>query len=138
MRAVKLTIKAEQKNMADSEQVDLVTEGKYVQRGSKRYYTYTETELSGMEGVKTLIKVDEQSDTVEIIRYIDGESAMVYKLKETTESKYITPYGYMDITIHTHQMNLELDENGLGVICLEYYLNIMGEEMNNKVEITIN
>jgi uncharacterized beta-barrel protein YwiB (DUF1934 family) len=137
MKPVRITIKAHQKNMNDSEQVDFVTEGKFAEKGGKKYYTYMETELSGMEGVKTLIKVDESEDVVEIIRYTDHDSAMIYKLKETTESKYITPYGYMDITIHTHEMKLELDDEGHGIIYLEYYLNIMGEEMNNKVEIIV-
>jgi len=137
MEEVKIKLKAIQKNIQDEDTVELVTEGSYYEKNGKQYYTYMETEISGMEGTKTLIKVSKEENKIQIIRYGEGKSTMTYILGEKTNTEYVTPYGNMDMEIHTHEVKINLDENGRGTIYLHYYLDLMGEELNNIIDIEI-
>lgn len=54
MKNVMLKIKGKQSPRANEEDtIELITEGKYYDKGNSKYLVYQESELSGMEGCTT-------------------------------------------------------------------------------------
>lgn len=137
MSEIHLKLKAiNNKLHEEPEIIELFTQGEFHYQNGAAYYIYEETEISGMPGVKTTLKVRPQSAS--IIRRGDFHSRMDLIKDEKTYTSYNTPYGQIDMEVFTHDILVDIDpQTGYGHIKLSYYLNIMGEELNNTIELTI-
>ncbi|MEA1975067.1 MAG: DUF1934 domain-containing protein [Bacillota bacterium] len=111
--------------------IEFSTEGKYYEKNNKKYFSYIEGKLTGMEGSTTLLIVEKNK--LVINRYGSNKSKMVFILNEKTFTNYKTPYGNFEMEIVTN--SLILKDNYIEV---DYDLSIKGlSDGNNKLVIKI-
>lgn len=92
-----LTIRSRQQfEGCDEERVNLETAATLYERGGKYYIAYEESELTGLEGTKTTVKLD--GKTVTLIRTGTFPSHMLFSEDERHIGLYQTPIG-QDMTI---------------------------------------
>ena len=107
------------------------TEGKYYEKNNKKYFSYIEGELTGMEGSKTVLIVEKNK--LIINRYGSNKSKMVFIINEKTFTNYKTPYGDFEMEIVTNFLILK--DNYIEV---DYDLSIKGlSDGKNKLVIKI-
>ena len=120
-------------------QMEFVTEGRFYLRGDSVYVIYDESELSGMTGCKTTLKV--KDDTV-LMRRVGTEgcrSELYFEKGKRFGSTYETPFGPMGVEVVTGIVNCDMDtENGSGHISIEYNVSLEGlAEGKNQLNIDI-
>ncbi len=109
---------------AEDQNMDLMTEGKYYEKSGAHYFLYEETEVSGMAGDKTTIKLS--NGKVVIHRYGQNNSELTFEMGKRYDSLYRTPYGNFDMEILASEVHYEVDETGAGHIHLVYALSVKG------------
>ena len=99
-----LTISSQQQFAGcDEENIDLQTAATLYERGGKYYIAYEESELTGLEGTKTTVKLD--GKTVALIRTGTFPSHMLFAEDERHVGLYQTPVGSeMAIATHTSRV----------------------------------
>ena len=129
----KLRISSEIIKDGEKDSIEFFTEAKYYEKNNKKYFSYKEGELTGMEGSTTMLTID--GDKLIINRYGTNKSKMTFILNEKTYTNYITPYGKFEMEIITNSLLLDLSNNYIEV---EYFLVVKGlSESNNKLKIEI-
>lgn len=113
----------------DEERIDLVTAATLYERGGKYYIAYEESELTGLEGTRTTVKLDGKS--VALIRTGTFPSHMLFSEDERHVGLYQTPYGAgMTVATHTSRVRNTVGEDG-GELVIDYTVEVdnslMGE-----------
>jgi uncharacterized beta-barrel protein YwiB (DUF1934 family) len=137
-KKVWLSIKGEQSiDNEKPEIIELVTEGELYNKNKSNYLLYKESEVSGMEGTTTTVKVDE--DHVSIIRLGTTNSHLVFKKGQRKYNRYETPQGQLLLSIFTKDVDIKYNEEKEPVsIHLDYQLNIDGGHgTRNTLEIQV-
>lgn len=135
MDTVVITVSGSQVDAAgDENRIELVTLGRHYEKNNIHYITYDETQLSGMEGTTTLLKL--YGDYVTVVRMGSIEQKQEFRLGEKTFGTYITPYGVMKMAAVTSKLQLSYRGAG-GSIHFEYELEIDGQ-WQSKNELTVN
>lgn len=104
--------------------IEVVTPGEFIIEEGVFKAIYDETELSGMNGTKTIINVF--GDNFILERIGTTNTKMEFELDKTAVSLYNTPYGVMDLQIHTEELDITVDENG-GNIRAKYAMGFSGQ-----------
>ena len=63
-KEVLISFKGTQNNGEERDKIELYTEGKFYKKGDHYYISYAESELTGMEGTTTTLKVDKKSNII--------------------------------------------------------------------------
>ncbi|KNF09773.1 calycin-like domain-containing protein [Gottschalkia purinilytica] len=137
MKEVTLKIKGTQTTLDGEENViELITEGKFYNKKGTYYLVYDETELSGMEGATTTLKIEDRK--VSMKRFGNNKSSLVFQQGTRYKSEYGTVYGDMDMEILTKHVDVNISDKGRGNIDLIYQLSISDSiETTNKLSIDI-
>ena len=123
----------------EEDQMEFVTEGQLYQRNGAIYILYDESELSGMAGCKTTLKL--AGDTLRMKRI--GQSGlgteMYFEQNKRFSSTYNTPYGPMELELLTRSVENDFDMETLrGSIAVSYDVSLKGmAEGKNKLEINV-
>ena len=116
-------------------EIEFFVEGTYVVKNDSVYITYKESEISGMEGTTTTLKITDHS--LNIIRFGTYNSKLEFKHNEETITNYQTPYGNIQIIINTSLLKIDMRQEEKSNIHLKYTLGTEGEEpLNNEVIIS--
>jgi uncharacterized beta-barrel protein YwiB (DUF1934 family) len=119
----------------DKTEIEFYAEGNYVEKNNYIYITYKESEISGMEGTTTTLKMD--SNSLSILRFGTYNSKLEFRQNEKTLTNYETPYGNIPIIISTSLLEVDLRQGEKSNIHLKYSLEAAGEEpLNNEVVIS--
>lgn len=107
----------------EDQELKLVTEGKMGERNGHRFLMYEESELTGMKGSKSTLKLE--PGKVTLIRYGEVATKMEFIEKEIFMTTYQTPYGVFDMILKTGKITEEraIDH---GHLHMEYQLEISG------------
>lgn len=137
MKEVKIRIKGKQRNIEGEENIiELMTEGKFYKKNDSYYIIYDETEISGMEGATTTLKI--QGEKVYMKRFGSSASSLVFEKGKKHRTEYFTQYGEMSIEVVTNKMDIDISDLGKGKINLAYRLNISDTlESRNDLSIDI-
>ncbi|WP_432662531.1 DUF1934 domain-containing protein [Wukongibacter baidiensis] len=137
MKNVILKIRGSQMPAGEEEDViELMTEGKVYNKENAIYLVYEESELSGMEGCTTTLKLME--DKIVMKRFGNATSQLIFEKGKRHVSNYSTPYGNFRMEILTKKVEYSIDENYKGNISLEYRMSLQGlSEGTNKLDIEI-
>ncbi|RKD33483.1 DUF1934 domain-containing protein [Thermohalobacter berrensis] len=137
MKEVTLKIKGTQTNSEGEENtIELVTEGKFYKKNDTYYIIYDESEISGMEGSTTTLKIED--DKVLMQRFGTSKSKLVFEKGKKHKSQYHTAYGNMDIEVITNSMDIKISDSGKGKIDLSYRINLSNlVESLNELKISI-
>lgn len=109
--------------------ISLTTEGKYYDKADCQYITYKETQLTGLEGTTTLLKIE--SDQISVIRMGSVETKQVFSVGKRHNSAYITPFGTFEMTVNPWIVEAFMQE-GEGRIRLEYDLELGGQPFSRN------
>lgn len=121
--------------MVGDKPISVATLGNFYKRNNCYYAVYKETEISGMEGTTTTLKI--KDDTFCIIRMGTTSTKMEFEKNQKSYSMYNTPYGTMELEIDTKEMKIDVDEEG-GSVEIEYDLRIINQlSQTTKIDINI-
>ena len=119
----------------DKSKIEFFVESSYVEKNDYIYITYKESEISGMEGTTTTLKIN--TNSLSILRFGTYNSKLEFRQNEETLTNYQTPYGNIPITITTRLLEVDLRQDRKSNIHLKYSLEAEGEEpLDNEVEIS--
>ncbi len=105
-----------------ADEMELVTAGRLA-RDDRGGYTisYQETELTGLEGTTTVLKID--GPRVTLLREGNINSQMVFEEGRRHLSMYETPYGSLSVGVNTRRMKNTVGESG-GDLEIDYAIEI--------------
>jgi uncharacterized beta-barrel protein YwiB (DUF1934 family) len=105
----------------DSNELELVTEGKYYKRGGAYYVTYKESEVTGMEGTTTTLKVVD--GIVTLMRFGMVNTQFIFQQGQKHVSYYDTSYGAFTVGVLANAVNINVNDEG-GEIRVGYEIEI--------------
>lgn len=105
----------------DENTLELITEGKYYQKGNNYYITYKESEVTGMVGTTTTLKVGD--GVVTLMRFGKVNSQFVFQKGQKHISSYETEYGIFTIGVYANNVDINIDDKG-GEIRVGYQVEI--------------
>lgn len=115
--------------------IEVVTPGEFFITEDGFKAVYEETEISGMNGTTTILTI--LDDALVLEREGSTSAKMDFKKGETSISLYNTPYGVLDLQIHTEDLDIAIDENG-GNIVAKYSLELAGQpSITTKLAVNI-
>lgn len=136
MRNIMLKIIGKQKSKNEEEVIELITEGKYHKKGDTTYLVYKESELSGIEGCTTTLKITDEN--IKMKRFGPSASEIEFKKGKRFSAYYNTPYGNVAMEILTRKIQNELKDDLTGSLDIEYDISLQGlVEGSNKLNIQI-
>ena len=112
-------------DIGEKEKIEVVTVGEFSIIGDEFIATYDETEISGMEGTKTTLKI--KGDKVVLHREGTTSTKMEFQKDNTQVALYNTPYGMLELKTSTKELDLDVNEKG-GNISIKYHLIAGGQE----------
>lgn len=115
----------QQSVLGEEEPMELLTEAKRVVKNGAVYLIYEETELSGIPGCVTSIRIE--GEEVRLRRFGTFPQEMRFEVGKRFLGLYDTPVGMVDMEITTNSLKAELaDEGTKGTIFLDYNIKLRG------------
>ena len=123
---VLIKIKGTTKQEGESDEViELVTQGEIYKKRKSNYIIYKESEVSGLEGTTTTLKIE--GEKISIIRLGTMNSHMTFEKGKKSYNMYSTPYGEMTLSICTQDININYNqEQNPTNIYVDYNVEIQG------------
>ena len=106
---------------AEDDEIELVTEGVLKKQNGGYCLSYTESELTGLNGTKTVFDI--VGDTITMTRTGDIRSQMVFQKGRKLYSVYDTPYGALTIGIQADRVKADICDY-CGVIDISYTIEV--------------
>ncbi len=135
MNVVVTIIGTQRDKQGEESRIELITAGRGYEKNGVRYIVYQESEISGLEGVATMLKLYDKQ--VVLIRTGSVDYKQEFFPGQKRHSIYITPYGTMQMSVLTK--NLQLALNGIaGSVEVSYELEVNGQwQSTNTLSISI-
>jgi len=108
-------------NNKDTNILELVTEGKYYKKGNAYFITYKESEVTGMEGTTTTLKISD--GVVTLMRFGAVNSQFIFEQGQKHLAYYDTSYGTFTVGVYANEVDVKMDDEG-GEIRVDYKLEI--------------
>ncbi len=125
-RDVMITVDSKQEHPnQDAEVLNFITEGTYYKQENDYYITYAESEVTGLNGTTTTLKVS--PDSITLIHHGNVSSLMVFEKGRKHTAGYNTEYGMIEVGVTARRINVDMDDSG-GHFDLEYVV-----EVNNQI-----
>lgn len=112
-------------NENNKEPISVTTPGEFYERNNCYYAVYKETEISGMKGTTTTLKI--KPDKFSMIRTGTTSTKMEFEKNKQTFSMYNTPYGTLELEINTKDLQVSVDDSG-GKVHVQYELSISRQD----------
>jgi len=123
----------------EEDQMEFVTDGKIYLKDGSIYLLYDESEVSGMTGCKTSLKITDNSVKMKRIGDVGFGAELYFEEGKRFCSVYRTPYGPMDVEVVTKWIDDRMDrENLSGSIDIKYEISLQGmAEGRNRLTIDV-
>lgn len=124
-KKVWVSISGSIKNEEDKDNLEFLTEGDLYKESDGACVTYEESEVSGMEGTVTTLRVDKQK--VSVIRLGTTNSIMEFESGKRNLTWYSTPFG--DVTMGILTKDVMVNYNDLKEptkVMIDYNIEIEG------------
>lgn len=121
---VLISVTGKRDSGSGEEPVSLLTQGRFYRKGGLYYISYDESELTGMQGTHTTVKVSQ--DGVSVIRTGKYPSQMEFKTGGNHMTMYQTDYGALTVVISTKYITAALTDDG-GTVDILYNLVVENE-----------
>lgn len=119
----------------DKEPVAVVTPGDFYVKDGTYYARYEETEISGMKGTTTTLKI--KKDELVLLRRGTTNARMQFSPSLKNVSMYSTPYGTLQVETNTLSIETNVDDDG-GEVFVSYGMDISGQKVpNTELKISI-
>ena len=117
-----ITVKGVQTSVnEDVNELELLTEGKYYKKGDAYFVTYKESEVTGMEGTTTTLKIADGKVT--LMRFGSVNTQFIFERGQKHVSYYDTMHGAFTIGVFANEVNVDIDDCG-GEIKVDYEIEI--------------
>lgn len=121
-KQVIITLKAAQTTPdMKTNKMELVTEGSFYKKESTYYITYKESEVTGLEGTTTTLKV--AHNIVTLIRFGTVNSQFIFEQGQKSMSYYDTPNGAFTLVIYASKVGIKINDDG-GSVKVNYSVEI--------------
>ena len=130
MTKVMLTITGVQNG---SENIELITEGDLKESEKSLTLEYSETEISGMEGTKNIITIEDSMIT--LMREGDVSTSLYFEEGKRFVGNYNTRVGTLSMSVFPTLVRAVHDETS-GQVRLEYELDLEGDCSINKLSLS--
>lgn len=136
MNKVLVTVVGLQKDGFGEENcIELISVGKHYYKHGVHYILYEDSEISGMDGTTTLLKI--ATDQVTLIRKGKVMQEQHFELLKRSSSVYTTPYGNLTLSILTKKLEIQYGEI-FGNLDIEYELSVDGKwQSDNQLHIKV-
>lgn len=136
MKDVLVSVKSVQRDTDGQDQVvELVSPGTYAERNGVYYIRYDESSVTGLEGVKTTIKI--HPDSIVLLRTGAVSMRHQYILGEERETIYETPFGAIEMAVKTHELEVRVNQSECQVH-LGYDITVEGQpQFYNQLDICV-
>jgi uncharacterized beta-barrel protein YwiB (DUF1934 family) len=132
MEKVKIEVK---NNRQNEDPIEVVYLGSLTEREKETHIAYDESVLTGMEGVKTVLIINDSH--LEIIRTGNIRSKMIFKEKYRDNFVYRMNEGAMSMSLETDELSVGRQENQIDIY-IRYRLEIAGDQADrNEMRIRI-
>jgi len=123
----------------EEDHLELITEGKLYEKGGALYLEYEESELSGVPGCQTRLKLED--DTIKLKR-VGGQVGLDTEIQFQKGKRYTgyydTPYGAIEMEVLTNSLESNLTKEGTGSIAIDYHISLKGlAEGRNRLNIQL-
>lgn len=118
--------------------IELLTEGVLYEKNGNIYIVYEETQISGMEGTTTTLKI-EGTNKVSMKRFGNTTAQFVFEEGKRFDSLYHTGYGNFKMELVTNHLTIQLNDlSKKGKIEIQYELTVSGlVETVNQLKIEV-
>lgn len=132
-----ITIRGKMRRRGDDcDDIELMTRGSFVRRGSSYYIVYKETDETGYAGCVTTVKVDD-SNKIVLLRYGSVSGQLIIEKGRRHVSIYETGFGSMNFGVAADEIESRLSSEG-GSLSFSYLLDVDNLSLShNSVEITV-
>jgi len=107
-------------------EIELVTEGKYRKEDNAYIISYDESEVTGMEGTTTTLRVAD--GVVTLMRSGTINSHFVFQRGHRHISHYDTEFGSFTISVYAEKVDIRINDHG-GEIRVGYQMEIENNRM---------
>lgn len=140
MKEVMIRIKGKQVSKdAGEDEMEFVTEGKLYLRKGTVYLVYDETELSGVPGCRTRLRL--RDGEIQMKRFGEGAGVgteILFEQGKRYTGYYDTPFGPIPLEVLTNYVRSSITEEGGGGIDIDYEISLKGlMEGRNTLNITL-
>lgn len=140
MKKIMMRIIGKQASDGDNDQMEFVTEGEMSERNGSIYLVYEESEISGMPGCKTRLKI--KGDYISMKRLgtktIPAGTEMEFAPGKVFTGPYDTPYGSFEMEVVTNNVENTLTVEGTGSVYIDYKMSLKGlVESHNTLSIEL-
>lgn len=118
--------------------MELFTCGRSYMKNGVHYISYRETEVTGLEGAFTLLKI--YGDYVILVRTGRVEQHQEFRTGKSCSSRYVTPYGTMKLGVRTKYLAITrcAETDLVRGVDIEYELEIDGQWQSfNKLAVIV-
>jgi uncharacterized beta-barrel protein YwiB (DUF1934 family) len=122
------------------ERMEFITEGKYLEEDGSVLLSYDESELSGIEGCTTSLRIT--GGKIKMERYgglIGVDTAIEFEQGRRFKGYYDTPFGSIEMEVLTNSIvnNIKHD-NATGYLDIDYNISLKGlTESRSRLKIEI-
>jgi uncharacterized beta-barrel protein YwiB (DUF1934 family) len=131
MKDIMLRIVGNQRHGAsepdETERMEFITEGRFVRKGDSLYLIYEESELSGIEGCTTSLKLT--GGRVRMKRYGEEQgirTAIEFEKGKKFTGYFETPFGPIEMEVLTNEITNELEPEGTGALGIDCSVSLKG------------
>ncbi|MEG1003617.1 DUF1934 domain-containing protein [Clostridium sp.] len=110
--------------MENGELIEVVTPGSYKSENDELVAIYKETEISGMQGTDTKLRIGKEYIVLE--REGSTTTKMHFQKDKPSVSLYNTPYGMLELSINTKDLEIDMNEDG-GKVHIKYDMQVAGQ-----------
>ena len=103
----------------ESDKMSFITEGILSKEDNDFIESYEESEITGLEGTTTTLRVGEKS--VILVRHGSVDSLMLFEVGKTHQTDYDTSHGSITLGITAKNLDVDFNESG-GNIKVDYVL----------------
>jgi len=107
----------------DDEIVELVTLGTLQRDDAGLTISYEETELTGMEGTTTKVRIENEGPRVTLLREGRINTQMIFQMGQRYLALYETPYGALSVGVQTKRLKNTVNEDG-GDLEIDYNVEV--------------
>lgn len=138
MKKIMMKIVGKQAADGQNDQMEFVTEGELYERNGCLYLMYEESEISGMPGCKTRLKITDGSVSMKRLgtKSIPAGTEMEFTPGRVFTGPYDTPYGSFEMEVITNSIENSLTAEGTGSVHIDYKMSLKGLiESHNQLSI---
>ncbi len=132
---IKLKNKQDFLENRESDKIEKEYTGEFYKKKQKYYLSYNE-DSEGINGAKTILKIDPAAERVLLMRQEPAEMKQDFKIGKKIRGYFSTGYGSIKTAVKTNQLKINIKEKS-GEIKIKYQL-YLGEELSSKHSLKLN